>query len=161
MKRSFITLTPILAFFLLTALSCADNEPFTNIKSIEFQIYNEIKSHRINNGISSEDLFAHQPIMVKEAQFFSAKLSFSSTGLDTTGISLHWDVIHDKIGGYNDLTLIQSTSSTSATEIVANWTIDSTTNAMILKDYSQCGVGVEYGSDQVAYVTVLMMKVDS
>jgi hypothetical protein len=160
MKRSIITLTPILAFFLLTALSCGDKEPFTNIKAIEWQIYNEIKSHRIDNGIPPEDPFEHQPIMVKEAQLFSAQLSFSGSGLDTTGISLHWDIIHDKIGGYNDLTLLQSTNSTSAKDIVATWTSDSTTNAMMLKDYSQCGAGVAYGDNNVAYVTVLMMKVD-
>jgi hypothetical protein len=160
MKRSILTLTPVLAFFLLNALSCGDKEPFVNIKAIETQIYNEIKSHRIASGIPAEDPFVHQFIMVKEAQLNSAQLAYSSSGLDTTGISLHWDIIHAKIGGYNDLTLIQSTNSTSAAEIVSNWTSDSTTNAMILKDYSQCGVGVEYGNDQIAYITVLMMKVD-
>ena len=161
MKRSILTLTTILAFFLLTALSCGDKEPFTNFKPIETQIYNEIKSHRINNGVPSEDPFVQQFVMGKEAQLFSAKLAHAASGLDTTGISIHWDVIHDKIGGYNDVTLLQSTKSTSAEEIVAYWTSDSTTNVMMLKDYSQCGVGVEYGNGSVAYVTVLMMKVES
>ena len=162
MKRSILTLTTILAFFLLTALSCGDKEPFTNFKPIETQIYNEIKSHRINNGVPSEDPFVQQFIMGKEAQLFSAKLAYAESDLDTTGIGIHWDIIHDKIaGGYNDMTLLQSTSSTSAEEIVAYWASDSTTNAMMLKDYSQCGVGVEYGNGTVAYVTVLMMKVDS
>ncbi|MCA1747035.1 MAG: hypothetical protein LC655_05010 [Bacteroidales bacterium] len=159
MKRSILTLAPILAFFLLTTLSCAKNESFTKIKDIEWQIYLEIKAHRINNGISPENQLVHQLMMGKEAQLFSAKLANSNSGLDTTGISVHWDNIH-LLGGYNDLTLIQSTNSTSATDIVATWTSDSTTNAMILKDYTQCGVGVEYGSDNMAYVTVLMMKVD-
>ena len=162
MKRLLITLAPILAIILFSTVSCADNEPFINIKTIETQIFNEIKSHRISNGIPAEDPFVHQFIMVKEAQLFSAKLAYSGSGLDTTGISVHWDIIHDKIaGGYNDLTLIQSTNSTSAADIVANWTSDSTTNVLLLKDYSQCAVGVEYGSDQLTYVTVLMMKVDS
>ena len=159
MKRTFFTLTPILALFLLAASSCGDKEPFVNIKAIETQIYNEIKSHRIANGLPSEP-FVHQFVMVKEAQLFSAQLAYSGSGLDTTGISVHWDIIHDKIGGYNDMTLLQSTNSTSATDIVANWTSDSTTNALMLKDYTQCGVGVEYGTGSVAYVTVLMMKVD-
>ena len=162
MKRLLIILTSIVAFIMLIAVSCADNEPFVNIKSIETQIFNEIKSHRIENGVSKDDPFVHQFIMVKEAQLFSAKLAYAESGLDTTGIGIHWDVIHDKIaGGYNDLTLLQSTTSTSAEEIVAYWASDSTTNAMMLKDYSQCGVGVEYGNGNVAYVTVLLMKVDS
>lgn len=161
MKRTFITLTSIIVLFHFIALSCADNEPFVNIKAIETQIYNEIKSHRTANGIPAEDPFVHQFVMVKEAQLISAKLAYSSSGLDTTGISEHWDIIHDKIGGYNDMTLIQSTSSTSAADIVANWTSDSTHNAMLLKDYTQCGVGVEYGNDDMTYITVLMMKADS
>ncbi|MCA1746974.1 MAG: hypothetical protein LC655_04705 [Bacteroidales bacterium] len=161
MKRSILTLAPILAFFHFTALSCADNDSFVNVKAIETQIYSEIKSHRIESGISENDFFVHQFIMVKEAQLFSAKQAYAAGDSDTTGISLHWDVIHNKIGGYNDMTLLKSTTSTSATDIVANWTSDSTTNAMLLKDYTQCGVGVEYGADNMAYITVLMMKADS
>ncbi len=160
MKRTILTLTPVLAFFLFTALSCGDKEPFVNIKGIETQIYNEIKSYRIANGIPAENPFVHQFIMVKEAQLFSAQLAYSSSGPDTTGITVHWDIIHDKIGGYNDLTLLQITNSTAAADIVANWTGDSATKAMMLKDYSQCGVGVEYDNDQLAYITVLMMKAD-
>ena len=161
MKRSILTLTTILTIILFSSVSCADNEPFVNIKAIETQIYKEIQSHRIENGVSKDDPFVHQFIMVKEAQVFSAKLAYAASGLDTTGIAIHWDVIHDKTaGGYNDLTLLQSTTSTSAEEIVAYWASDSTTNAMMLKDYSQCGVGVEYGTGTVAYVTVLMMKID-
>jgi hypothetical protein len=161
MKRSILTLAPVLAFILFNAMSCDDNEPFVNVKAIETQIFNEIKSHRTTNGIPTEDPFVHQFVMVKEAQFISAKLAYSDSGLDTTGISEHWDIIHDKIGGYNDMTLIQSTSSTTAADIVANWTSDSAQNAMLLEDYTQCGVGVEYGADQLTFVTVLMMKVDS
>ncbi len=162
MKRPLITIATILTVILFSAVSCADNEPFVNIKAIEWQIYTEIKSHRINNGVPTENPFAHQFIMVKEAQLFSAKQAATVSDPDTTGISIHWDIIHDKIaGGYNDMTLLQSTTSTSAEEIVAYWASDSTTNAMMLKDYSQCGVGVEYGNGTVAYVTVLLMKVDS
>jgi hypothetical protein len=160
MKRSILTLAPVLAIILFIAMSCADNEPLVNVKAIETQIFNEIKSHRTTNGIPAEDPFVHQFLMVKEAQLISAKLAYSSSGLDTTGISEHWDIIN-QLGGYNETTLIQSTSSTSAADIVANWTNDSTHNAMLLGDYTQCGVGVEYGSDEMTYVTVLMMKVDS
>jgi hypothetical protein len=163
MKRSILILIPILAFFLFNGMSCDDNEPFVNVKAIETQIFNEIKSHRIANDIPAEDPFVHQFVMVKEAQLISAKLAYSSSGsgIDTTGISEHWEIIHNKIGGYNDLTLMQSTNETTAADIVANWTSDSTHNAMLLEDYTQCGVGVEYGPDELTYVTVLMMKADS
>lgn len=138
--------------------SCEDSEPFVNVKAIENSIYNEIKSYRESNEVTGN--FVHQFVMVKEAQLISAKMAFGEQELDTTGISDHWDIIHDKIGGYNDLTLMQSTTETEPAEIVAAWTADSATNAMILGDFSQCGVGVEYDNASVAYITVLMMLVD-
>ncbi len=158
MKRSIVILSSVIAFFVFSSTSCGDDEPFVNIKAIESQIFNEIDAYRIANGIPDENPFVHQFVMVKEAQIFSAGME--STGLDTTGISDHWQIIHDKIGGYNDLTLIQATNEGTAAGIVANWTSDSTTASLMLKDYSQCGVGLHTGSDNVNYVTVLMMKVD-
>ncbi|MEX2370986.1 MAG: hypothetical protein WD578_08270 [Bacteroidales bacterium] len=158
MKNTIVTYLVILSGLIFFA-GCEKNES-TTIKVIEGQIFNEIKAHRIDNGISSDAPFVHQFIMVKEAQLFSAKMAYGTGGLDTTGISAHWDMIHDKIGGYNDLTLIQATSQTSAADIVGNWTNDSTISAMMLDEFSQCGVGVEYGNDNVAYVTVLMMLID-
>jgi hypothetical protein len=160
MKKSIFILSSVVAFVLFGSLSCEDTGPHVTVKTIESQIYNEIKAHRIANGIPETSPFVHQFVMVKEAQLFSASMAVGTNDVDTTGIFVHWDIIHDKLGGYNDLTLLQSTNSTTAADIVSNWTQDTDTNALILEDFSQCGVGVEYGENQVAYITVLMMKVD-
>lgn len=157
MKSKRIKNIVVIVFLFSLTLSCEDPEPFVNIKAIESAIYNEIKAHRETNGVTGN--FVHQFVMVKEAQLISARRA-NSTDPDTTGIGDHWKIIHDKIGGYNDLTLLQTTSSTDASEIVAAWTADSATNAMMLEDFSQCGVGVEYDASNVAYVTALMMLVD-
>lgn len=138
--------------------SCGDDEPFINIKSVESAIYQEIRYHRETNGVTGS--FVHQYVMVKEAQLFSARMANTGSGLDTTGIGDHWYIIHDKLGGYNDLTLLQSNTSDVAAEIVAAWTSDSTTNAMMLGNFTQCGVGVEYDVSGVAWITVLMMLID-
>lgn len=158
MKKSLLILASVTACLLFCSVSCGDDEPFVNIKQIETQVYNEIKAHRESNGKTGN--FVHQFVMVKEAQLFSIKQAYSTTGLDTTGISEHWDIIHDKLGGYNDVTLLQSTTATTAADIVSEWKSDTASNAMLLGDYTQCGVGVEYGANQTTFVTVLMMKVD-
>ncbi len=155
MKRSFLTLASVLLYFSFCAVSCEEPEPFVNIKTIESQIYNELKAHREANGLNGP--FVHQFVMVKEAQIYSAKMSFGTIDVGTSGIDEHWTVIHDKIGGTNDLTLVSSTLNANAADIVAAWTSDSATNALILGDLSQCGVGVEYGTNQMAYITALMM----
>ena len=158
MKKSILTISAVVAFFMLTAVTCTDNEPFVNIKPIETKIYNSIKALRQSNGLDGP--FVEQFVMVKEAQLFSASLSFGDGTLDTTGLSTHWDIIHDKLGGYNDVALLQSTTATEADDIIAPWVADSASNALLLEDLTQCGVGVHYDANNVAYITVLMMKAD-
>ncbi|HKK62218.1 MAG TPA: hypothetical protein VJ951_06650 [Bacteroidales bacterium] len=163
MKRNVTILSIIAAFFLFNASSCNDtgDEGFTQIKVIETQIYNEIDSYRLNNGISANDPFVHQPLMVKEAQMFSAEMAFGTGEVDTTGLAIHWDNIHDKIGGYNDATLLLTTTASSAAGIVSAWTSDSASSAILLEDYTQCGAGVVTVEDSISYVTVMMMYVES
>jgi len=160
MKRSYRILGSLIIFFLVSSMACDDSEPFVNTKVIETQIYQEIDKFRVANGIPDADPFVFQFIMGQEAQLFSAKMSFANA-IDTTGLADHWFTIHDKIAnGINDATLLQSTLDATAPEIVANWTADSSSRAILLGDYSQCGVGVEYASNQVAYVTVMLMLVE-
>jgi len=158
MKRTIIILTSVLAYFVFSAVSCGDPEPFVNVKSIESQVYQHIKIYREANGQTGA--FVENYPMVQEAQLFSITMIYNDTGVDTTGISIHWDEIHNKFGGYNDLTLLQATPDASAADIAANWTEDTAVNQLLLGDFTQCGVGIEYSADQIAYVTMLLMKVD-
>lgn len=157
MKHQFKLLVIILGYIMITTVSCEKNESFTQIKAIENQIYNEIKTYRTDNGISADEPFVNQPIMFKEAQIFSAKMALSDQGLDTTGIAYHWEIINDKIGGENNLSLIQSTTANNAVDIVSAWTADSTYSKLLLGNFTQCGVGLETGDDQINYVTVFLM----
>ncbi|MCF8225254.1 MAG: hypothetical protein K9J30_05205 [Bacteroidales bacterium] len=144
----------------LVGVSCGETEDIIEVKNIESQVFNEIDKFRVDNGIPDSDPFVHQLVMIKEAQLFSAKMAVTTLGLDTTGIAVHWDMIHSKIGGTNDATLLQSTTATTAQEIVSNWTSETVSREILLGDYSQCGVGIEYSGDNIAYVTVLMMLVE-
>jgi len=151
---------PILTLLLLVPTGCGDDEPFVTTKVIESQIYNQIKTYRESNGKTGP--FVQQFIMVKEAQLFSAKMANGMNDMDTTGIVVHWDIIDDKLwGGYNQVTLVQSTEEQTAAAIVQNWSEDPVAEPLLLGDYTQCGVGVEFDNDQIAYITVLMMKIDS
>ncbi len=157
MKRSIIILSTLVAFFVFSSTSC-ENEPSTQIKAIESSIYNQIKAHRLVSD--PNDNLVHQYVMVQEAQLYSASMAFGIQEVDTSGIDPHWAILHDKFGGTNDLTLVQSIiSSATAQEIVQIWKDNPETNSLLLLDYSQCGAGVEI-SNGIAYVTVLMMLVE-
>ncbi len=157
MKRTLVILSTLIVYFLSTATSC-DDEPFVTIKPIESAIYNEISAYRQSNGLAGP--FVQQFVMVQEAQIFSAIQSINTTGMDTVGIAERWEIIHDKIGGTNDMALLQRTTESSASAIVSAWTTDSTFSQMLLGDFSQCGVGVEYNASQEAFVTVMLMLVE-
>ncbi len=159
MKRTLITLTAIIAFLILSSTSCGEDEPFTQIKLVETQVFNAVEAHRVANGVTGN--FVHQFIMVKEAQLYSATMAFGYQDVSTSGIQPHWDIIHDKIGGINDLSVVQSTvSSSSAADIVKAWTDVPEIDSMMLLNYSQCGVGVEYGDSSIVYITLMMMLVE-
>lgn len=158
MRRTLTILTAVLTFFILTSTSCEEPELFVQIKEIETRIYNEIKAHRDANSIGGP--FVHQFIVVQEAQLYSAKMAFGAQDVSTSGIEPHWTIVHDKIGGINDHTFVQSTvSSSSAADIVQIWKDNPETDSLLLLDYSQCGAGVEFNNG-IAYVTVMLMLVE-
>jgi hypothetical protein len=158
MKRSIIILSALIGFFIFSSTSCEDPEPFFQVKEIESAIYNEIKAHRESNGIAGP--FVQQFVIVVEAQLYSATMAFGSQDVSTSGIDSHWTIIHDKIGGTNDLALVQSTiSSTSAADMVKAWTEVPEIDSVLLLDYSQCGTGVEINNG-IAYITLMMMLVE-
>lgn len=154
MRRTLTILSALVAFFILSSTSCED-EPYVQIKEIETRIFNEIKAHRLAN-IPNDNL-VHQFVIVKEAQLYSAAMAFGTQDVSTSGIEPHWTTVHSKIGGTNDLTLVQSTvSSSSAFDIVQAWKDNPATDSLLLLDYTQCGAGVEINNG-MAYVTVMMM----
>ncbi len=157
MKRSIVIISALVAFFVFSSTSC-EKEPFTQVKEIESAIYNEIKAYRENNGIAGP--FVQQFVIVQEAQLYSATMAFGTQDVSTSGIDSLWTIIHDKIGGTNDLALVQSTiSSTSAADMVKAWTDVPKIDSVLLLNYSQCGAGVEINSG-IAYVTLMMMLVE-
>lgn len=158
MKRTIIILSALVGFLVFSSTSCEDPVPHVTVKPIESAIYNQIKAHRESNGLSGpfNQLFP----MAGEAQLYSAKMAFGSQAVDTSGIQTHWDIIHDKYAGTNDLTLVQSIiSSATAAEIVKVWTDVPETDSLILLDYSQCAAGVEINNG-IAYVTLMMMLIE-
>ena len=154
MKKTLILLGLVTAYFLFSSTSCND-EPFVQIKAVESRIYNEIKTYRESNGLDGP--FVHQYVMVKEAQLYSIKMASGMQSVDTTGLQEHWDIIHDKLGGTNHGSLVQETTSEDATTVVDHWRDLPAADSLLLENYTQCGVGVEYGSDGKVYVTVLLM----
>jgi hypothetical protein len=150
---------PALIFFFTILSSCEkDDGGFTQVKGIESLIYQTIKAHRESNGLTGP--FVHQFIMVREAQIYSYKIANGAEPLGTGGLTTHWSTIHDKIGGYNDQSIVLSSDSGDEDEIFTQMLQLPGTGEKLLEDLTQCGVGVETDSAGTNYITILLMKVD-
>ena len=149
----FITVSIIL-------VSCDKNSgPFVQVKGIENLIYLSIKAYRTDNGLDGP--FVHQPIMINEAQIYSYKMANGLEPVGTQGLTEHWNTIHEKIGGYNDQAIVLSTNTNDEDEILSQLLKIPDADSILLKDVTQCAVGVEADTAGINYVTIIMMKVDS
>ncbi len=140
--------------------SCDDNNSsYTQIKSNENLIFLTIKAYRTDNGLDGP--FAHQFIMVREAQVYSYKMANDAEDLGAQGLTEHWNTIHEKIGGYNEQALVLKTLSYDEEEILTQLLQIPNADSTLLEDVTQCGVGIESDTAGNNYVTIMLMKVDS
>ena len=146
--------------FGLLMFSC-DDEPssYTKIKANEILIFQTIKAYRVDNGLEGD--FAHQFVMVREAQIYSYKMANGVEDLGTQGLNEHWNTIHEKIGGYNDQALVLKTDTDDPDAILTQLLQQPDAESVLLEDLTQCGVGVESDTAGIDYITIMLMKVDS
>jgi len=150
------------AILIITVLMTACKEDpgsYTQIKTSEFLIFQAIKAFRTSNGLNGP--FAHQFVMVREAQIYSYKMANNVEELGTQGLTEHWDEIHKKIGGYNDQALVIKSNTDDADEILTQLLLIPDADSILLEDLTQCGVGLESDTAGINFITILLMKVDS
>ncbi len=152
-------------YFVLALLStsCGDDEPFTQMKAIENQLYLKISEYfKAQKG---SDLTINLDTMVKEAQVYSYKMAYGLVDVNTDGLDEHWFTIHDHWGGSNDVSIVMRYPNDGMTYITADMifealTSDSVANSLLLADVSICGVGIESDTAGNAYITYLAMLVE-
>ena len=148
-----------LTLLVLVQPSCEkDDGGFTQVKGIESLIYQTIKAYRENNGLAGP--FVQQFVMVREAQVYSYKMANGVEPLGTGGLADHWGTIHEKIGGYNDRSIVLSSASSDEDEIFTQILELPGAEEKLLEDLTQCGVGVEADTAGTNFITILLMKVD-
>lgn len=157
-----MNLKSLLLIFSLSLLlfSCKDKDTnFVQVKSIETEIYNSIKSYRESRDLTGP--FVHQYLMVEEAQLYSYKMSTGSEPLGTQGLDEHWDRLDELYTFYNRSSLVLKTDSYDADQIVDGLIQNVQADSILRSDVTQCGVGVESDPDGNNYITILLAKADS
>ncbi len=140
--------------------SCKDKDStFTQVKSIETEIYNSIKSYRESKDLTGA--FVHQYLMVEEAQLYSYKMSTGLASIGTQGLDEHWDRLDELYTFYNRSGLVMKTDSNDPDQIIEGLLQNAQADSIIRSDVTQCGVGVESDPDGNNYITILLAKADS
>ena len=136
-----------------------DGGGYTQVKTIEHQIFLTIKEFRTDNGQVGP--FGEQYLFVSEAQGYSYKMANGFEEVGTQGLDEHWAILDEKYGFYNKAGLVLMTTSNDDTRILSELLLIPGADTTLLGDLTQCGVGVEIDSVGVKYVTVLVAKADS
>lgn len=152
----------ILAAVALTTASCSkDNNGngFTQVKTIEHNIYLAIKEYRESKGLTGA--FVEQYLMVAEAQLYSLRMAAGQVPLGLSGLDDHWASLNEKYTFYNQAALVLKTTTADEDQILAEILETAGADTTLQGDLTQCGVGVESDSEGFNYVTVLLAKADS
>ena len=140
--------------------SCKDKDStFTQVKSIETEIYNSIKSYRESKDLTGA--FVHQYLMVEEAQLYSYKMAGGLISIGTQGLDEHWDRLDEFYTFYNRSGLVMKTDSNDPDQILGGFLQSVQADSIICSDLTQCGVGVESDPEGNNYITILLAKADS
>ncbi|MCP4311908.1 MAG: hypothetical protein GY790_11650 [Bacteroidetes bacterium] len=157
MKLKRYLLLAALPFLLYT---CNDNTGgFTQVKSNEHLVYLSIKEYRESNGQTGP--FAHQYLMVDEAQLYSYKMANGFEAVGLQGLEEHWTRLDEKFSFYNQAALVLKTESSDEERILTGLLQIPGADTVLLGDLTQCGVGIEVDTAGINYITILLAKVDS
>ena len=140
--------------------SCKDDDSnFVQVKGIETEIYNSIKSYRDSKDLTGP--FVHQYLMVEEAQLYSNKMSTGLVPIGPQGLDEHWERLDELYTFYNRSGLVMKTDSNDPNQITDGLIQNTQADSILLSDVTQCGVGVESDPDGNNYITILLAKADS
>ena len=157
MKMSRVLILAALPFLLF---SCNDDDgSYTQIKNSEHLLYMAIKEYRNSNGQVGP--FVHQYLMVKEAQLYSYKMANGFEEVGTQGFQEHWETLDEKFTFYNRDGLVLKSETSDEDQILIEILQIPGADSVLLKDVTQCGVGIEVDTSGLNYITILLAKADS
>jgi hypothetical protein len=118
-----------------------------------------IKEYRNSNGQVGP--FVHQYLMVKEAQLYSYKMANGFEEVGTQGFQEHWETLDEKFTFYKRDGLVLKSGTSNEDQILIEILQIPGADSVLLKDVTQCGVGIEVDTSGLNYITILLAKADS
>ena len=139
----------------IIVLSCEKDEPFYQVNAFETALHTRINNYRVSQDKSA---FVWFPDIFVEAR--EQAIAWKKTGDLNSGINERIGIIQDHWAPTNfgliRGQLIGKADTANATIVLNSWISDSSTNATILDDFVQSGLGIAESEDIVYIVHFLL-----
>lgn len=145
----------VLIFFLV--YSCKkDDDGYHQISSLENSVQLKINEYRTGEGLNN---FVSNYIMFEEAHYLSKKLANGVIEVDGSEINDKLAEITSNFGGDQSAWLAYTCAYADADSIFNVVYMDEPSLELIEGQFTQLGVGVYTGTDNLSYVCLLFMNI--
>jgi len=152
----------LMTLSLVVLFSCNKDNPWISMTALENEVWNDINAFRADSGQAA--VTVNYDTMVEQAKKYSSFRAAGNEDPDLSELKARWDIIFDRWGGTNPVTvMIQTTKGSSnltAEDIFNPDNLGSDIRTALLEDVSIGGVGVGFDKDGNAFTTIMMMKVE-
>jgi hypothetical protein len=156
-NQSYLKLIFIGIFVFFIIHSCKkDDDGYHQISALENNVGMKINEHRTNEGLSS---LVSQYIMFEQAHYLSKKMANGVIEVGGTEINDKLAEITDNFGGDQSAWLAYTCAYADADSIFNVIYKDEPSLSLIEEQFTQLGVGVYTGSDNLSYVCLLFMNI--
>lgn len=155
-KRLFILLIALGGTLLLVPSCKDDDEGFHQISQIEREIYLKINDYRSSEELNS---LVEQFLLFKEGRIISEKLASGEYILGDPDALKVIDDLTQNLGGTTNSLITLTSDINNADSIVNKLIGDPSASAVLVDEYTQCGIGLSTGSDQLHYIAVILINI--
>lgn len=141
----------VVLFLVIVDISCKDDEPFYSINPYESNLNKFVNDYRRSLGLN-EVIFFHDVFVEAREQ----SIAWKKSGDVNDGMQARIQTIIDHWEPTN-LGVITSIAyaahSDSAFNVVNSWKNDSSTNAILIDEFTHAGPGIATGNNGEVYIT--------
>lgn len=135
--------------------SCKKEDDFHVVSNLELQVHQKINDLRQAN---SQNTLVFQPLLFKPAREHSEKMAdlkkITNAGLDKT-----MEDLASKLGANNAGYILDTNAYEVADSVINKIMEDKQARDVIYETYTQAGVAISAGADNIKYITILFMNI--
>ncbi len=156
MKRSLNQFVTSLLFLSIFLVSCKKDDPLHHISMLENKVLSEMNDYRTSVGLNALVL---NHIMFKEARDLSDRLAANEISVHDNVIPVKLQELTSNFGGNASSWLVLESQYEIADSIMTQLRLDSSSNAIVINQFTQAGVGISSDDSGISHVCLLFLNI--